>query len=100
MNSNCFKFECQYKYDAGYHCEMRFNGCIVHSLGPTVTVEDKENLHVVLKYDAAKELTDGGCEKLFELLKYHGFDVDKEFDRYDHREDRQVEYVQQREWQS
>ena len=105
MSNNCFVLECKYRNDPGYSCEMKPNRCLVHSLGPeaerfsSVTVEDKENVRTVLMYEAVAALTDGGNEKLYDLLRIQGFDTSEEITRYDHVEDKQVEYVQQREWQ-
>jgi len=98
MSNNCFNLDCKYRTDPNYSCEMRPNGCLVHSLGPCVSVEDKENVRTVLMYKAVAALTDGGNGKLYDLLRWHGFDTDEEITRYDHVGDKQVEFAQQREW--
>jgi len=98
-NKNCLKFTCKYRNHPDYRCSMGRGSCLVQSLGSSVTIEDKENLRFVLTYDAVKDLTADGSAKLFALLECNGFDVDKDITKFDHVEDKQVEYLQQREWQ-
>jgi len=67
----------------------------------SVSVEDTKAVRYVSTYEDMAKLTDGSTEKLTALLKDLGFDFSSRANKiikYDHKEDRQIELVQEQEW--
>ncbi len=92
---------CKHYQNPDFNCVSYGQACKVTPAGSTgpVTIEDTEKLHFVLTYKAYGSLIVDGRKKLNALLTSIGFDVTKEIIKFDHEEDEQVEFLQEREWQ-
>ena len=98
--SKCPK--CNYYLNPDYVCrfdKVRRQCSIRGKSASGLQVEDKKCLHYIILYEYMAQLIDGGTKKLHALLEIAGFDLKRPVLQINHEDDKEVEFVQQQDWE-